>query len=384
MKNIRKFAISSLLLAFAITASAQFKVHLSGKATVITTSTPSNNANLTVGSTNNIVPNGENINLHACMLNYDNKTNVGINGVVLPNGSCSPVSIGVRGIGRGGDYGRCYGVLGNLHSYDYGAGIFGGIDSPDGVNVAGKYAGYFYGPVYSTSYITAATFVTTSDKRLKENIIAFGVDDEESTLDKVLKMNVVKYNYKEKDDKGIVCCTENKNDEKKIHIGLLAQELKEIYPELVCEQQNGYYGINYTELVPVLVRSIQELKQEINELKNGFDSKLLSPSSDAFGNDETADAALSTNAPAVIAKLAQNMPNPFTERTTIRFSLPEGTQNAYIYIFDMTGKMQKQLPIDASMQSITINGYELSAGMYIYSLVVNGKEMDTKRMILSK
>ena len=85
-----------------------------------------------------------------------------------------------------------------------------------------------------------------------------------------------------------------------------------------------------------------------------------------------------------MASLAQNTPNPFTERTTIRFTLPENTRNAYIYIFDMSGKMQKQIPIDSSMQSVTIEGYELSAGMYIYSLVIGGKEVKTRRMILSK
>ena len=84
------------------------------------------------------------------------------------------------------------------------------------------------------------------------------------------------------------------------------------------------------------------------------------------------------------ATLYQNTPNPFTERTTIRFTLPDDVQNAYIYVFDMQGKMLKQIPIDTSMQSVTINGYELQAGMYIYSLVVNNKEIDTKRMILSK
>jgi hypothetical protein len=84
------------------------------------------------------------------------------------------------------------------------------------------------------------------------------------------------------------------------------------------------------------------------------------------------------------AVLYQNTPNPFTAQTEIRFSLPETAKNAYIYIFDMTGKMQKQVPVDASMQSITINGYELQAGIYLYSLVVNGQEIDTKRMILSK
>ena len=50
----------------------------------------------------------------------------------------------------------------------------------------------------------------------------------------------------------------------------------------------------------------------------------------------------------------------------------------------MTGKMQKQIPVNPSQQSVTINGYELQAGIYLYSLVVGGQEIDTKRMILSK
>ena len=65
-------------------------------------------------------------------------------------------------------------------------------------------------------------------------------------------------------------------------------------------------------------------------------------------------------------------------------SLPDDAPASYIYIFDMTGKMQKQIPVDPSQQSVTINSYELSAGIYLYSLVVGGKEIDTKRMILSK
>ncbi|MBR6187386.1 MAG: T9SS type A sorting domain-containing protein, partial [Prevotella sp.] len=84
------------------------------------------------------------------------------------------------------------------------------------------------------------------------------------------------------------------------------------------------------------------------------------------------------------ATLYQNAPNPFTAQTEIRFSLPDDAPQAYIYVFDMTGKMQKQIPVNPSQQSVTINGYELSAGIYLYSLVVGGQEIDTKRMILSK
>ena len=83
-------------------------------------------------------------------------------------------------------------------------------------------------------------------------------------------------------------------------------------------------------------------------------------------------------------RLFQNTPNPFTERTEIRFTLSDEAHNAYIYIFDMTGKTVKQVPVDASMQSVTIDGSELSSGIYLYSLMVDGQEIDTSRLILSK
>ena len=249
-----------------------------------------------------------------------------------------------------------------------------------GYNLTAKYAGYFLGNTYVSGTLTANQVVQSSDFRLKDNIVSLSTR-EESTLNKLLDMNVVEYNYKPMipslevpDSVSMADVVKTAGlDTGKKHIGLIAQELKELYPNLVVEGQDGYLGINYMEIVPLLIRSIQELNEKVNVLEKNTEDGAMSRSVNGVG-----DIA------AKCTVLYQNTPNPFTERTTIRFSLPEDAQNAYIYIFDMTGKMQKQIPVDASMQSITINGYELSAGMYIYSLVVNGKEMDTKRMILSK
>ena len=126
---------------------------------------------------------------------------------------------------------------------------------------------------------------------------------------------------------------------------------------------------------------IKALKAELDEVKG--ENKAIKARSAAFEDDETTDVSDATVIPAA-ATLAQNTPNPFSERTTIRFTLPENAQQAYIYVFDMSGKMYKQIPVNSSMQSVTIEGYELSAGMYIYSLVIGGKEVQTRRMILSK
>ena len=151
------------------------------------------------------------------------------------------------------------------------------------------------------------------------------------------------------------------------HFGLSAQELQTIYPNLVYEGQDGYLSVNYIELVPVLIRSIQELQQEIESLKMY----------QRIGTTDIEDID------QMEAKLFQNNPNPFSQQTIIKFHIPENTLNSCIYIFDMQGKMQKQYPVTTAQNSITIDSYELPAGLYLYSLVINGKEVATKRMILS-
>jgi hypothetical protein len=51
----------------------------------------------------------------------------------------------------------------------------------------------------------------------------------------------------------------------------------------------------------------------------------------------------------------------------------------------MNGILLKSFPINVTGQNqLTINGSELKVGMYIYTLIVNNKEVDTKRMILLK
>ena len=50
----------------------------------------------------------------------------------------------------------------------------------------------------------------------------------------------------------------------------------------------------------------------------------------------------------------------------------------------MQGKLLKKYPVSSDSDSLTINGYELGEGMFLYTLMVNGQEIDTKRMILTK
>ena len=393
MEKIKKVLVSSLFLTFAITASAQLKVYSNGNVAIKRTLSD-NPHSLNIGD-GGIAESGYKIPLFSRVNTSSwGSYNIGIDGFSFPSISGDighGRAYGVRGMAGRATSGYNYGVFGCLYTNQHnGAGIFGSTTHVLGIDVSGQYAGFFDGPTYVNGVLTANSIVNLADLRSCRDVSLLNDNKGVSALENIMEMSVITYHSVERnwdetrDTVSTVTMENNKKTEDVMHYGLSVKELQKLYPELVIEGQDGYLCINYIELVPILVRSIQELKQQLDKQTNASTEQSLARSSNDFDDNETTHVDSPTNTPAVVAKLAQNTPNPFTERTTIRFSLPEDAQNAYIYIFDMTGKMQKQLPIDASMQSITINGYELSAGMYIYSLVVNGKEMDTKRMILSK
>jgi len=310
-------------------------------------------------------------------------TDIAVNGVVL-SGSNIGSSIGVRGYAHGGGYGLCFGVLGNLDNADYGAAIFGGVSNPQGVSVVGKYAGYFNGAAYVNGALTAQSIYNLSDMRLKENVVPLSesVNEPGGILEKLKGLDVFSYNLKNPasltgTQMKREATEQEKKDAERRHYGVSAQELQKIFPDLVYEGQDGYLTVSYTEMVPILLRSIQELKQELDELKGagGEDGVRLSRSA--------ATAVQATNA-ATGNVLYQNTPNPFKEKTTIRFRLADDAQNAAICIFNLSGKMLKKLPISSGETSVTVPGYELGEGMFLYTLMVNGLEIDTKRMIITK
>ena len=138
----------------------------------------------------------------------------------------------------------------------------------------GKYAGYFLGNFDVVGSVTAPSIIQPSDLQLSDNITSISSRGG-SALNKLLDMNVVEYTRKPlipslklPDTVSVEKVLQDANvDIDKKHFGLIAQELQTIYPELVVKGQDGYLGVNYIELVPILVRGIQELKSEVNELK---------------------------------------------------------------------------------------------------------------------
>ena len=50
-------------------------------------------------------------------------------------------------------------------------------------------------------------------------------------------------------------------------IGVIAQEVEKVFPEVVADRENGYKAVKYEKLVSVLIEGIKELKQEVETLK---------------------------------------------------------------------------------------------------------------------
>ena len=118
---------------------------------------------------------------------------------------------------------------------------------------------------------------------------------------------------------------------------------------------------------------IEELKSELaNCCQEGLKSGSINSTSE-----------LSPNISEV--KLYQNNPNPFSVQTTIRFEIPETVQSAQLHICNMTGTLLETITINQRNNgNVIINANEFVAGMYLYSLVCDGKIVDTKQMLLTQ
>ena len=164
--------------------------------------------------------------------------------------------------------------------------------------------------------------------------------------------------------------------------GLLASELALQFPELVETDVYGHRYINYLELVPVLISAINELYDAIEDA--GLVLGVQTQSTGAKGTK----LGVGANAPIEEnegAKLYQNTPTPFSAETVIEYYVPAGAKSATLYVFNLSGEMLQNYTLKQyGHGTVTVSGGTLAAGMYVYSLVVDGQIVDTKQMILTK
>jgi trimeric autotransporter adhesin len=237
-------------------------------------------------------------------------------------------------------------------------------------------------------------------KNIKENVpglafinllkpVTYNLDLD--AADKIMQRHVIK----DKNGKTIQPSQEEMNarriQQKIVCTGFIAQDVEATAKKIgydfdgidAAKNDKDLYGLRYSEFVVPLVKAVQELSKmnddkdaKINDLETRL-AKL-----EAIMNVQQSTTNLS------FASLDQNVPNPFSNTTTIGYSLPQsriGGTSAKIIVFDESGNTIKIFNLSgAGKGSINFSCPFRVGASYQYSLFVDGKLIDTKQMELIK
>jgi trimeric autotransporter adhesin len=171
-------------------------------------------------------------------------------------------------------------------------------------------------------------------------------------------------------------------DDDRVATGFVAQEVEAAAKELKYEfdgvdapkNEHDLYGLRYSEFVVPLVKAVQELSRIVNEK----DSIL------AMMRDEIDELKLKVGLGSTIdgrVTLGQNSPNPVRQSTVIEYTLPERAGNSVLSVSDAGGRVLQRIVLgNNSKGNVTINTATLPSGIYNYSLIVEGKVKQTRKM----
>jgi hypothetical protein len=204
----------------------------------------------------------------------------------------------------------------------------------------------------------------SSDRKLKQDIHELS-----GALDIVRKLKPKDYLFNTKQYSALNLPTTRQ-------YGLIAQDLEEVLPSLVNTAQipvrvnekgeremEEIKAVNYTELIPVLIKAMQEQQEQIDELKEMLKKGGI--------------VSLSLAG----ASLASGSPNPAVASTNIQYNAPLGAISKLI-ITNAAGSLVKTVSLQAGAGRLQLNTAELAAGTYNCSIVTNGKTMSTKQLVV--
>lgn len=267
----------------------------------------------------------------------------------------------------------------------------------------GTYAAEFNGKVFSSGgYVT-------SDKSLKQNIAEFS--DAMSIINKLKPRN-----YEFKNDAKY----EFLHLPKGTHYGLMAQDLEQVLPALVSEGKHvvrtpklttstrlassggqsqataqqptesiTIKAVNYVELIPILVKALQEQNVENKDKENRI-TALEKENADIKQQLAELKALITANRSISLnnvsgAVLEQSIPNPANGVATIRYSIPQSTTAANFTLVNAKGQVLKELSLNNNRTGqVNLNTSRLPAGVYTYALVIDGQPAASKQLVIAR
>lgn len=132
--------------------------------------------------------------------------------------------------------------------------VNGSADNDDAFYVGCINGMIISGPIIAGGNITAEGDIiayASSDERLKDDIVPIS-----GCLDKVLSLDAIEFDWNDKQQ------TYTGHD-----IGLIAQQVQEIAPEIVTKREDGYLAMKYEKMIPLLVGATQEQNAQLDELE---------------------------------------------------------------------------------------------------------------------
>ena len=199
-----------------------------------------------------------------------------------------------------------------------------------------------------------------------------------------------------------------------IHTGFIAQEVEKAATEIgytfdgvnVPKDENDNYSLAYSQFVVPLVKAVQELQKmndslkiKVNQQQTLIDTSNIKKLNERLSqleaivnqccniNPEKKGISYQetdlNNGNAIV--LDQNVPNPFAESTTITYIIPDDITTAQIIFTDNLGRIIKTVDIkEKGKGMLKVYAQDLSTGIYSYTLIADGKTIDSKKMIKIK
>ncbi|GAB5522473.1 MAG: hypothetical protein Roseis2KO_03450 [Roseivirga sp.] len=207
---------------------------------------------------------------------------------------------------------------------------------------------------YINGNLTVYGYVSDwSDRRFKKNI-----REEFSEYQKLYDLKIYEYQYKDRDDRQ--------------SFGVMAQELTEVFPDLVLGNEEDGYSVRYTSMIPLLIRAVQDQKQTIESLKE----ELTELKAKITENDELAEVL------GIEGERMTIFPNPSSSVANI--SLKGNTRgDISLEVVNLNGEVVQRVAANGS-KSAEINTSEMLKGVYFVRYMRDGKVIETKRLLIEK
>lgn len=125
-----------------------------------------------------------------------------------------------------------------------------------------------------------------------------------------------------------------------------------------------------------------QTQQELRDLKQSLQNIEALHSRNSNSSSPVSQKTLNT---AASAKLDQNAPNPFNQKSTISCFIPSNAANAMVVVYSANGTKVKTFnSLNTGTNHLDITANTLAGGVYTYVLLIDGKQAESRQMIITK